>query len=491
MQPPPGSAILAHMQKRRANQRRYSSRITLTLAVLLLSACGGSPDAPAADDLATATPGGSISVSLIGAEAGQVSDSSGDQPQLLDSSAATATAQVDLSPPAECPEPGTATLPAAAPPFTDYAELLVEYLSVGGPPTILEASLRGWGAITESYGLVRADRDFTGDGIPEVFVMALDPTQLELVPPPGDLLIFGCDAGRYRLLHQVGYAVDRGAPNLHWADDLNGDYANEMVYSTDTCGATTCVRDVQAISWNNTLESFENITSEQISEPFAGVDAPDLDGDGVRELLIMAGADASAGAGPQRITTSTYRWNGTQYILSDRTVSPPEYRIHVIHDADDKLLAGAYDEAIALYQQAASDGRLTSWTYPDESAHLNAFARFRLVVAFALKSDPGNSQITRDGLVNEYSIEATPFVPSGDVNIDGGFLSIDDSKPGAVFVRMADTFWQEYNASRDVSRACGAVTGYARSNANALEVLNSFGYTNREYTPEDMCPFGS
>ena len=73
-----------------------------------------------------------------------------------------------LAPPAECPAPGSPRLPAEPPSFSQFDEAIAQYLSAGGAPTIIEGRLAAWGALTDYGGLVRSDRDFTGDGFVEV-----------------------------------------------------------------------------------------------------------------------------------------------------------------------------------------------------------------------------------------------------------------------------------------------------------------------------------
>ncbi|NIR61081.1 MAG: hypothetical protein GWO02_17055, partial [Gammaproteobacteria bacterium] len=69
--------------------------------------------------------------------------------------------------------PGSPALPLDAPSFAQIAEVIGQYLTDGGPATVLDARLNEWGAISTYGGLVRADRDFNGDTVPEVLVVAL------------------------------------------------------------------------------------------------------------------------------------------------------------------------------------------------------------------------------------------------------------------------------------------------------------------------------
>ncbi|HEC21361.1 MAG TPA: hypothetical protein ENI95_00425 [Chloroflexi bacterium] len=485
------------------HQLRYPLLAILTLAGVAL-ACAGEPaggDPTLAASFSTATPGGRISVSLLTPTL--TLEGPPDQATTPIGPVATATAAAQLAAaqtatalvptptipgvfttPAVCPSPGNPSLPTQPTTFNRYAEVIARYLSEGGPPTVLEATLRSWGTVSEAGGLVRADRDFTGDGVPEVLIVLLDPEYSETAPQPGDLYLFGCEDGAYRLLYQAGYDPDRSAPLIVSADDINGDYLNDLVYVLYTCGPTVCQGEVQAVEWSLTLGNFDTLLSEEIVEPAPEVLISDVEGDGLGEIVITTGTDTSPAAGPQRTYTRIYAWDGTLYTLSEEIASPAEYRIHVIHDGDDALLTGDYATAVERYRQAIDDGRLLSWQYPNEADYLRAFARYRLMLAYVLQDDISAAQTAHDELVNAFAAPS----PEGQPPPGGPLLN---QAPGVEFARMADFFWSDFAVNRDVGRACQVVVGYARANPASFEVLNSFGYTNRSYTAVDMCPFGS
>jgi len=465
-------------------------QIAFAILALVALACGAAPGgATPTASFTTATPGGRLSVSLIetqGAGAGA--------PGLAGTPIAGIAEITPTSPiapeAARCPAPGQAALPQAAPAFVQLPETLLTYLSGGGPATILEATLRGWGAITEFGGLVRADRDFTGDGVPEVFVVALDPANAARSPQPGDVLIFGCDDGDYRLLYRAGTAQEVGSPLIVSADDLTGDGINDMVYASSACPAGNCLTTVSIIGWSPRLESFEPLVAETISQPYAGVRIEDSDGDTMPEVIVTVGSAAPLEAGPQRLRTLTYGFNGTLFALAGEQTAPAQFRIHVLHEADDLLVSRAYNDAVARYNTAINDTTLKSWQYPSEASYLSAYARFRLVVAYTLSDSWGQAQSTHDQLIADFTFPPTP-VPEGQPLIPAppGFLPFDDGRPGVAYARMANLFWTEVNASRDVRRACASVIAYASSNPAALDPLNSFGTSNRTYSPRDLCPF--
>ena len=111
---------------------------------------------------------------------------------------AAAPAPAPYFQPTQCPAAGFAT-PAPPPPdFNDYSVVIGRYLSAGGPPTVLEATLRNWGAITDTGGVVQANTDLTGDGVLEVIVTVYNPAvyNAEALLNAGQLLVYGCDSGR-------------------------------------------------------------------------------------------------------------------------------------------------------------------------------------------------------------------------------------------------------------------------------------------------------
>jgi tetratricopeptide (TPR) repeat protein len=175
------------------------------------------------------------------------------------------------------------------------------------------------------------------------------------------------------------------------------------------------------------------------------------------------------------------------------------YRIHVIHDGDTALYRAEYAEAVAFYEQALSED-LQSWEIPDEDAYLTAFARFRLVQAYAAAGNVEAAQAAYDALVQAYQAptpappaegegEGEGETPEGEPTVTPTPALLAD-RPGGAFVEMARLFWREFEADQSIIAACEAVRNYARANPASYGVLNDFGYANPTYTAPDLCPFG-
>ncbi|MBN1312039.1 MAG: hypothetical protein JXB30_11530 [Anaerolineae bacterium] len=490
--------------------KKHTKRMLIVLSILLAATLACDLAGPTSADtpqpsFSTATPGGSISVSLltptlplpglpaqfttpIGPVATATSAAATAAALTSTAAAPSPTVPGIFVEPAQCPPAGSPALPDTPPIFSRYAEKIVTYLSAGGAPTILEATLRNWKAITDDGGLVRSDRDFTGDGVPEVFVVLLDPQSEDYNPQPGDLYIFGCQEGAYRLLYQVGYKPEQGAPIVTSADDINGNYVNDLVYTIKTCTDLGCEGKTSILEWNITLGNFSSLLTNEITTVEPEVVVSDVDEDGLSEVSVTTGTIRNPSAGPQRKVTNIYKWDGSLYVLSQLLKSPAQYRIHVIYDGDDALAAHDYKAAIEAYKQASTNEELKGWLYADEFQYLSAFARYRLMLAYVLGNNIDKAQATHDELIGQYAPPPPLPPPEGEATAtptpQAGPL------PGAEFATLADVFWQNFTVNRDVSRACSQVIDSVDKNSSILSLLNSFGYANRQYRPVDICPSG-
>lgn len=470
---------------------RYLIALLIVLALAACQAGDGALPTPGADqaDFMTATPGGSISVSLLDPTS---------VPVLLEDPgvvpAATETADPVSQSAAECPVSTGASLPQIPPSVSQLNTVIATYLGDGGLPADLEARLREWNMINANGGMVVTDRDFTGDGVPEVLVAVLDPTNDDLYPQPGDLFLLGCSGGDYVIRYQAGYAVDAGAPYVVSADDMTGDGISDLAFLAQSCGTSTCTTAVSIIGWNPETNAFKRLLPTEISAPFADVTVGDTNGDGLRELVVVSGTVVASEAGPLRRRTEVYSYDAVQgaFVLTDQQLGEAIYRIHVLHDADAAFAARDFPAAIALYEQAATDSRLSTWGYPNENAQLAAYARFRQMVAEGLSDNNVAGQTTFEALIAEYGLPATAIPAGGAPAITlPTSIALDETRPGVGFVHLAAAFWEGWLETRNEVTACNAVVDYARSRPTSYEVLNSFGFANRDYTPQDLCPFGS
>jgi len=100
--------------------------------------------------------------------------------------------------------------------------------------------------------------------------------------------------------------------------------------------------------------------------------------------------------------------------------------------------------------------------HPNEREDLQAFARFRVVVAYALLGDIDKARAARDDLFANHR--------------------------GHVYEIVGSTFFGNY-ALHDIAAGCASVTRLAEKRDDVLAVLSDFGYANPDFKAEDVCPF--
>lgn len=342
-----------------------------------------------------------------------------------------------------------------------------EFLNAGGTPAALDAALYDAGIASQPVAV--AAEDLTGDGKREVVVALVDPT-VQAIAPPGRLLIYVCRSGAYELALDQESGDQRGSPHLWYVQDLDAEPGAEVVVSEPLCGAHTCYEFVRLLDW--TGAGFENRLAGQTDDlPYPDVRVVDPDGDGVYDLEILGGAVGSVGAGPQRSLTRVWRHDSVtgRWEVAEERLAEADYRVHVLHDAGAAAEAGDYQEALRLYRQVIDDETLRDWAEPEaERATLSAYARFRIMVVYAVMGEA-------DFAETAYR-ELRQAVPEGSAQ--------------RAYVEMAQAFLEAYRADR-LEAGCAAARAYAESHAEAvLEPLGpaAFGYANPAYEPQDVCP---
>lgn len=490
----------------------------LFVAILGCGLPGRRTPANPAPDFSTATPGGFISVSLRTPTAqgdpalatlnpdqttpiGPIATATAAAAQ---AQAATATAQAlaerTFNPPASCPDLGSPTTPEQPATFEDYPETIAEYLSLGGPPTVLEATLRSWYEtdlggqeiigrdFAAAGGLVRADRDFNADTVPDVLLVLPDPGSTRQ-PPSGDLYLFACQDSVYRLLFQAGHTAQRSAPLIVSADDLLNRGYNQLVYVTETCDGGTCRKEISVRGWGLTLGTFVDMAAGPMTLPGRlaeglGATVTDTSGDGISEIVVSSPAEPSPEAGPPRPVTEVWTWNGEVFDVSQSISSEAQFRVHAVHDGDRALERGQFEQAVAHYTRVLTDPDLQAWTLPNETAYLQAYALYRLMLTYSVQYDQDRAGSYFDELLATYPPLGVPAEGDG-----GDGEPAEPGTAGSIYAELAIAFWDAYLLHNDHGLACEEAVAFAQTHPEVLQPLNSFGYANRSYTASDLCPF--
>jgi len=368
-----------------------------------------------------------------------------------------------------CPASNPNAAWIAPPDFGGYPGSIGDFLSAGGSPDALKTILTNASSINAQFGGLW-QFDLTGNGDPETIVSIFDPLGTVFGPvPSGDLLIYGCVNRAAPLLYQ-----DTGQPMLtvkQIGDLIGAGRGGQMAVVRSECGAHTCFDTLDVLGWNGAR--FVNLMGERLQMPYPAYTFANLDGDAAFEIQAVSGKIASVGAGPQRTITQTWDWNGAQYVRVGETVSPPEYRIHLVHDADDQLLRGNLSGAIEMYNRVISDGALKDWQVelglekPTDRADLTAYAWYRIMIAGVRLGDAASAQAAFDRLSADF--------PAG--------------APGHAYQQLAQVFWSKQLETNSLGAACLAANAHANNETDAIDGLNAFGYANRQYVAADMCPW--
>src|SRR5438045_321626 len=366
-------------------------------------------------------------------------------------------------------EPSRAALPRVLPtvpsrparPF-DLPYALLDYLNAAPVnPGRLRTVLTAWGMNTgeaplPNLGDVLWLGDVDGDGRADL-LLALAPAEPASCES-GSVVLYLYDGARYRLAQQIGLLGDVPidpavshipCPRIFSARDLLGDGQVEIVLTSTTCGAHTCNVKVDILRWRqDRLESL--ITPPSMAYPEITFQPSSR---GTADLVLHGGVIGSIGAGPQRERQEIYHWNGSRFALARVVYDASDYLYFKLIDANLLMQQAEYAQAILRYREVLTNSKLElSGLHPNERDDLQAFARFRIMVAYALLGDFDNARSLREEL--------------------------STSHKGHVYELVGATFFDNYSPNRSVASGCAAVTALAIAQPEVTAVLSGFGYAN-------------
>ena len=369
-----------------------------------------------------------------------------------------------------CPPQNLAAVWTPPDQFDGYLQAIRAYLAQGGTTANLLTILRQASSIDDQRGGVFSI-DLSGDGEPETIVSIVDPFSADQTAgPSGMLLIYGCENRQVALWYLNVAARPNPLPRIvQTGNFIAAPRGNQVAVQTETCGASTCFERFDVLGWDG--QSLVSLLAGPLELPAGHYQLVQADGDAPIEIQARRGVNGSIGAGPQRTETQRWDWNGAQYVEAKTELSPVEYRIHAIYEADDAFNAGDYRKAIDWYSRAITDEALKDWLTESGgvNAHdrdtLKAYARFRLLLIGLLRGD-ANAGDQLSALRAEY--------PAG--------------SPVHRTQQMAQLLWDKYQATQNWAATCAAVNLFANEEYQIIDGLGLFGYANRMYTSDDMCP---
>jgi hypothetical protein len=342
------------------------------------------------------------------------------------------------------------------------ADAVSAFLQAGGDPTVLAAALfdRGWQ--TAASAAVWTDVD--GDGDLDFAAGLAGPTDAQGSAHGGSVYLWRCHAGAYLRTEIAPARPLFDPPAIHQARDLTADGVPELLVAYPMCGAHTCFTQYAVLQWDGAsmVDRFQGASDDM---PFPEL-AVLADGPGSPAALeITATGIGSVGAGPFRSWTRTWRWDedAAAFVPGETVLEAPRFRIHAIHDADDAYRRGELAAALALYQQVIDDDGLLDWPAAgDRRPEIAAYAAFRRILTFLAADDAPEAQAEFDRWP-------------------------EPSEAAEAYAELARLVLAAY-ADSGFEGACASASAFALENSDAVLTPLDFGYANRTYSSEDVCP---
>lgn len=313
--------------------------------------------------------------------------------------------------------------------------------------------------------------DLTGDSIPETIAIA-DYTSSSS-PRRGDLLIWQCRDGQMELLFSATRELSFSGeePGLPYyrvlqIGDANHDDQPEVIFESSRQGIHANMVALYVIEWEEGKFVQRVSGFPEMPDPIYNFSE--------QGITATAGWFGSVGAGVAREYSQRWVWAGPVLTISQEILGPPRARIQYLYDGDDALIRRDVATAIGNYQQAIGRTDLPAGILglpisPKEL--LPAFARFKLMVAYAVAGDDDNLTMVYQELL----------------------ASVPETSPAYIYVAMAQAFRESYRAGQGARYACAAATAVAAADDSAVRLLYAgyakfAGYASTRYeNPEDLC----
>jgi hypothetical protein len=364
--------------------------------------------------------------------------------------------------PVEFANPALPALTSAA----EFPSQIQAYLNQGGSLEDLVQAMEA-NQLDPHEGLPYSRQDFTGDGLEDVVISILNGDGRQIAPA-GTLLFFVCREDQYQLAYTSPPSTELAAPFIREARDMTGDGVPDLLTTRETCGAHTCSHQVDVLTWKeDSLQSiFPDLTTDI---PLSFVDLEGPQENGSYAVVVTGTGIASAGAGPYRRFSKVWSYDleSGQYQFSNALLHESNYRIHLVHDADQAVLDGDLETALDLYARVIQDDSLDDWAAGEEGARtLAAYAMYRRVLTFLQLDQIENAR-------TELDLLTTSYLPD---------------TPGYGYVGVAQTLWDEFQTSSDLIAACQAAQDYAQIHSDTVLDPLYYGYANKTYVANDICP---
>ncbi len=386
-----------------------------------------------------------------------------------------------------------------------FKPLIVDYLNMRGSSDLTRAlrnTLVTWDNTPYDVVAQVIERDITGDDVPEVLAVVNVTAGNDY---NGVIFEFSCQNGQYsgdaiNELHGFGNSEDylhRNAPSIRTIVDLTGDTIPEVI--------VVRIVNITApfVDYTFTIFDAKGQALGEIGFTDGAGEIRDVDSDGHYEIVLQSlryeDSDPFAWSRLDRDQETVWSWDGKAFsAVCTQSTSPAQYRVQAVQDGGYALQCRHYQQAAVFYQQVIDDNTLLGWSEADnrcpgcdptmdydqwaavayttqldgyvipdthERVRLTAYARYRLVITYALLDDATAVQAQLDA------------------------LNTDSTQTD--YSRLALVFWNTYMASRDSHSACEQVRAEADDIGSPLD---SYSFSGIKYPMpglkiEPLCPF--
>ncbi|MEX2372171.1 MAG: hypothetical protein WD800_00055 [Dehalococcoidia bacterium] len=317
-----------------------------------------------------------------------------------------------------------------------------------------------WGLAEEVEGPRCVSADLDGDGEDEwAFLVSYDSDDPDR-PGLSDLWFFEDEEQDWRFFNSARGLANASAEGLQVraVEDITNDDVPDLIATWLSCADGICITHLLVASTDQgDLDDLapSNATVESLEE-FEVADGA---------VRMSGGSTSTAETGPQRPSTTIVSWTGLRFrVESER--GEPTYLVHLVNDADRLYVAGDYEQAQALYLDAAVDEALLDWKAeqdgPAGRPELQAYSLFRAALA---AEQMGN-------LVEWVALVQRAVDEQGDT-LHGE----------AAAVYLEDLQDEESSPQR----ACSVAEAYIEQYREAYEALWDFGSANPERGIFTLC----
>jgi hypothetical protein len=315
----------------------------------------------------------------------------------------------------------------------------------------------------------------------------------------GFFSIYGCQDGKFVLLFEMEPDARATSPRIISTLDNNRNGLPEISLLAGFLSQGGHWYDV--IEWDGS--QFRLLLEGAWVEATGKFGSEDIDRDGYPDYVAHIGIpvwETYRYGVPWRNEKVYFRWNGEEFLPYKRLFSPPEYRFQAVQDGDRALVYGEVDRALDFYRQVIYNDRLGWWSperdrflqeiffttiskdYPTPIAatpdpaeydNMAAYARFKLMVAYAEQGWHADAKIMFDNIQRLYP----------------------EDKGGHPYAELAAIFWNEYEPSRSIAAGCLAANDFASSHEREIlyYIQGAGGFASNRISYEDepwyICPF--